>query len=337
MHPIMIATILLLGGFPADNRQVVQPRLAAVAIAEAIEENYFDPGRAAAVATEIRENAREGSYDHLTDQELARTLTALLKAHDSHFEVEWTQAESDETTEDERDETRSAETPGDYGFVEIKRLPGNIGYLDLRYFARIDFSDPDDGALKTAGKALGEISDADAIIIDLRNNDGGAWTMSGYIISAFVEHDRPVYNQFHHAEGIQSEAPETPYPNPNISSPLYILTGPRTFSAAESVAYTLQAAGRATVVGAPTGGGANPGTFFDVDGGFRVFISLAKPINPVTATNWDKTGVQPDIAVAPEDALGVARKEWLERKKQATAVYKQTAKSSLVFQTRYQE
>src|SRR5205085_6067935 len=73
--------------------------------------------------------------------------------------------------------------------------------------------------------------------------------------------------------------------------------------AAESFSYTLQAAKRAVIVGEPTAGGANPGGFTPAGDGFVVFVSNGRPVNPITGTNWEGTGVIPDVRVPVAEAL----------------------------------
>ena len=98
---------------------------------------------------------------------------------------------------------------------------------------------------------------------------------------------------------VDSERPKESYPNPRLDVPLYILIDGRTASAAESTAYTLQAAKRAIVVGEPSAGAANPGGEFPAGDGFFVFISTSTTVNPITGTNWEDSGVKPDVLTAP--------------------------------------
>jgi C-terminal processing protease CtpA/Prc len=84
---------------------------------------------------------------------------------------------------------------------------------------------------------------------------------------------------------------------------LYILTGQQTFSAAEEFAYNLQALGRAKVVGERTGGGAHPGRTHRIINQFEVFIPNGRAINPITKTNWEGVGVEPDIEVSQDNAF----------------------------------
>lgn len=131
--------------------------------------------------------------------------------------------------------------------------------------------------------------------------------MVGYLASAFTPRGADIYNVFHAREGTTSEAPGDWYPTPRLDTPLYLLTSARTGSAAEAFAYTLQNAGRVIVVGEATAGAANPGAEFEAGHGFRAFVSTGSPVSPVTGRNWEGDGVQPDVAVAPADALSTAR------------------------------
>jgi len=87
---------------------------------------------------------------------------------------------------------------------------------------------------------------------------------------------------------------------------LYILTSSRTFSAAEDFAYSLQQLKRAVVVGESTKGGAHPVDVLIVEGSILTQVSIGESINPITKTNWEGVGVQPDFEVPAEKALATA-------------------------------
>jgi C-terminal processing protease CtpA/Prc len=89
--------------------------------------------------------------------------------------------------------------------------------------------------------------------------------------------------------------------------PVYVLTSRQTFSGAEEFSYNLKALKRATLVGETTGGGAHPGGVRRVHELFTVFVPTGRAINPVTRTNWEGTGVVPDVAVPADEALHRAR------------------------------
>jgi C-terminal processing protease CtpA/Prc len=87
-----------------------------------------------------------------------------------------------------------------------------------------------------------------------------------------------------------------------------VLTSKGTFSGAEEFAFDLKNQKRATIVGETTGGGAHPVSGHPIGDYFMVAIPFAKSLDPVTKTNWEGTGVEPDIKVTADDALATAER-----------------------------
>ena len=92
-----------------------------------------------------------------------------------------------------------------------------------------------------------------------------------------------------------------------------MLTSKRTFSGAEEFAFDLKNQKRAMIVGETTGGGAHPGSGHRVADYFMVGVPFAKSRDPVTKTNWEGTGVEPDVKVPAADALATAEKLAMEK------------------------
>lgn len=310
-----LAIALLSLAFYAQARET--PRVYVDGIAAAIEENYFDEARAKEIATNLRNAATTGKFDALQDErELSSELSAWLDPLDTHFKVSW--AEPKPPSPAKQDSALPARVvpsndPGrrsNYGVHGVKVLPGNIGYLDLRQFAGFEFGEDNQPARQAIDAALQLLSGANALIIDLRENGGGAPQMVGYLSSAFVKKGADIFNTFHGRGRTMSEAPLDWHPLPRLDVPLFILISGRTASAAEAFAYTMQNAKRATIVGEASMGAANPGAYVDAGNGFSVFVSFASPNNPITKTNWERRGVVPDVAVAstaaPESAERLA-------------------------------
>jgi hypothetical protein len=81
--------------------------------------------------------------------------------------------------------------------------------------------------------------------------------------------------------------------------PVIVLTSHATFSAGEDFAYSMQTTGRATVIGKPTRGGAHPVARYRLAAHFIGQIPVEQSISPITNTNWEGNGVQPDRASRP--------------------------------------
>ncbi|QWP75721.1 S41 family peptidase [Lysobacter sp. K5869] len=335
MHPprrrfrsLVAALCLIALSLPAvaASPAAAGPRATVAEVAAAIDKNFYDPQRAQRLAAQLRAEADSGRYDAYRDpRDLATALSERLRTEDNHFRVEW--REPAKAPPGARGPGPGSAGPNtafadaarraNYGVRALETLPGNLGYLDLRELPDIDFADAADPARRALDAALALLAGRDAVIIDLRRNGGGSPAAVGYLTSAFTARGAPVYNIFRSREGgrlrNESEAPEQWYPNPRLDVPLYLLTSARTGSAAEALAYTLQAARRATVIGETSAGAANPGGEFPLSAGYSMFVSTGSPTNPITGDNWEGRGVQPDVAVDQAQALSAAQSRALER------------------------
>ena len=196
------------------------------------------------------------------------------------------------------------------GVRDAQWLPGNIGYIRISGFPS------DSPAVRHAiDAAMATVANTDALIIDLRHNGGGDPSSLDYWMGYFFAKPteltsihwttpKPHVDRQFSAAQIGGRG----YPNP-----IYVLTSSRTFSCAEQFTYDLKALHRATIVGETTGGGANPGDFHRLTPHFAVFIPTGRAYNPYTKTNWEHTGIAPDLPASAKDALVQAYTTALKR------------------------
>jgi C-terminal processing protease CtpA/Prc len=167
---------------------------------------------------------------------------------------------------------------------------------------------------------MSEIADADAVIVDLRNNHGGAPETVAFIASYFFEPRAVLLTRIQRRDTGQTREfwtrPDLPGRRFGATRPVYVLTSVRTFSGGEGFAYALQAQQRAIVVGEVTAGGAHPTEPRPIDAGLHVMVPWGRSINPITHSNWEGTGVQPDLASTAELALERALQDLEHRKRQ---------------------
>lgn len=297
----MLTGILLLA---AIDRAPVIDR-----IVELTRERYVYEDVARRCTERLQERSRNGEFRDLDDASFAAAVTAAMRndCEDEHFELVVRSAgappPSDPAAWLEPLRRRN------YDFAEVKNLPGNIGYLDLRSFP------PPDVAAVTAAGAMAFLSASDAVIIDLRANTGGTGDMVVFLATYFFEQQTTILNTIRRAQGTTTSDRTLPYvPGPRLTKqPLFILTSGKTFSAAEAFAFALQQLKRATIVGEVTRGGANAGRYTDVAPNFRLFVSNAHATSAATGASWDKAGIKPDIEVPAADALAAAQREALRR------------------------
>ena len=288
---------------PAAAREVVER------LADLVEEHYVLPDVAEECAERLRTKLEDGRYATLRDpNQMATALTRDLRevSEDLHFRVSFrprTKAAVEKTLFDSAAELLSGDgSRRNHGFLKVELLRDNIGYLELSGFA--------DGpaAFQTAGAALAFLSNAEAIVIDLRKNGGGSPQMVRFLASYFLPEETHLNTFYDSKFEILNElwTMDSVPGKRMLDTPLYLLTSRRTGSAGEAFPYHLQAYERGVVVGEVTAGAANPGTTFDVGHGLMAFISDGQVVNPVTETNWEETGVQPDVAASDLTALKVA-------------------------------
>lgn len=274
---------------------------------------YVFPDVAKKMGDDVIARQKNKEYDEIaTARAFTDKLTADLQgiSRDKHIRVRYSmqpipvRKERGAPTAEEKAEYMTYMKRINFGFERIERLPGNIGYIDLR-----GFMDPE-GGVDTVAAAMNFLHNTDAIIFDLRQNGGGDPAMVA-LISSYLFGDKKVHlNDLYFREGNKTEEFWT---NPTVAGKkygdkdVYVLTSNRTFSGAEEFANNLKVLKRATIIGETTGGGANPGSSVRLNEHFQVFIPGGRAINPVTKTNWEGTGVEPDVKVAKEQALHTAQ------------------------------
>lgn len=308
MRRIAVALALTL---QAAVAHAATPRDVVANVADRIAANYYDAAKGAKLAADLKAEAARGDFDRYgAPLDLAQALTDRLKPADAHFRVVWSAQPAGlppgarpgpgpgpPSAEDLAQEVRQ-----NHGFRAVERLPGNIALVTMSYFA--DFQDAQGPAKASADAAMAMTAGADAIIFDLRDNGGGSPAMVGYLVGHFVPEGADVYNTFRSRGPDEYERPrDPPKTGRRLEVPVYVLVSGRTGSAAESFAYTLKAARRATIVGEASAGAANPGGMAPVGDGFAVFVSGGSPVNPITKANWEGTGVTPDAKVVAGEAL----------------------------------
>ena len=282
-------------------------------ILKRLNDSYVFPEVAKAMETSIRDRAAKGEYDQISSSRtFSETLTKDLQAvsKDKHLRVRYShevlpeRQPRAEPTAEQREQERRDMSWMNYGFEKVERLRGNTGYISFR-----GFFGPELGADAVAS-AMNFVAGTDALIIDLRTNGGGDPEMVALICS-YLFGPEPVHlNDLYWREGNRTEQFWTRKEVTGkryLNKDVYVLTSKYTFSGAEEFAYNLKNLKRATIIGETTGGGAHPGGGFRINEHFNMFVPTGRAINPITKTNWEGTGVKPDIEVPSDQALTLAR------------------------------
>ena len=313
---------------PALTAEGLPPRELVATALRLLRRNYVSPSLAGQAAAAIEARLAAGEYDDLDEEALAERLTSQMQeiCDDKHLRVGTMpprQGRPERGGPGEpgprrprppgpgpgRDEPAGPRRPGNYGIYRAQRLDGNIGYLDVRGVPGSEEAGP------VIAAAMELISGTYALIIDLRRNHGGSPHAVVLWCSYFFPDGNTHLNDIFSADTGETRQfwsltylPGTRY----LDRPVYVLTSAETFSGGEDFAYTLQAQGRAEVIGETTGGGAHPTRMIPISATMGIGVPFARSVNPVTGTNWQGTGVIPDTAAPATQAYDVAYRKALQ-------------------------
>ena len=272
---------------------------------ELLEANYVFPDRVPQIVQESRQRLSEvDSFESL--DALCKKLTEDLKeiSGDKHMLVRFTERPIDQGTDEEpsekeiEEERQEARLDGG-GIHRVERLPGNVGLIEIR-----DFYPPRHHA-DVIPAAMELVAGTHALIFDVRRNRGGyPDTVAVWMGYLFEEQTHLVdleWRCFKRTDSYCSlpYVPGAPY----LDRPVYVLIGPKTVSGGEMFAYALKNRKRATLIGETTKGAAHGRIMFRAEDHVAAHIPSGYPSDPLTGTNWEGTGVAPDIEVPSEEAL----------------------------------
>jgi len=274
--------------------------------ARLLQEFYVFPDVAKKTAARLQAQQKRGDYRDITDGKvfaarLSDDLAAL--SGDKHLGVDYFTQDMPPQEPSSRPHPDPRKVAADNcGFEKADHYPPNIGYLKLNMFAEPDICAP------TATAAMNFLADSDTLIIDLRDNHGGAPRMVA-LISSYLFDDPTHLDDIYDRQKDSTEQSWTfPYlPGKKFTGKaVYVLTSNRTFSSAEEFSFDLKSLKRATLIGETTGGGAHPMAPHRIDGHFFIRVPFGRIMNPITKADWENTGVAPDVAVPATDALDEA-------------------------------
>jgi hypothetical protein len=300
-----------------DNLNELNKKEIIDSITKRLEEFYIRPSSIGYIKKELNENYKKGIYKNISNanQYASKLTTDLIEiSKDLHFNVmydpQWVNDQQKSKDAEMQKKIKAQELQeskkNNFGFREARILEGNIGYLEFNYF-----HDPAEGS-ETATSLMQFLSNTDALIIDLRRNNGGAMEMAQFISSYFFSNkELPLYKYYYYESG-RKRVDREMWLLPSVPGKrlddidIYILTSGATFSAAEWMSYSLQNLKRVTIVGEQTAGGAHPVDRKILTQGFSINIPFGEVKDPITKLDFERHGVTPDVLCKSEEAVNTA-------------------------------
>ncbi|WBO64729.1 S41 family peptidase [Streptomyces camelliae] len=275
--------------------------------ARLVTEHYVFPEVGERLAALLRRRLTEGVYDTTTAEELGARVTEDLQSEngDLHLRLKY----HPEPVPPEQGEAALAAMRRRFdaslgGVPRVELLAGGTALLEL---APLLF--PLAWAAEPLSAALTLVSRADRLILDLRGNRGGDPETVAFVCSYLLDERTHLNTQYARVGERYDQFWSLPYvPGARFggTKPVSVLTSGNTFSAAEELSYDLQQLGRATIVGETTRGGAHPREGWTVHPHLEATIPVGRSVNPVSGTNWEGTGVRPDVPCPADTALECA-------------------------------
>ena len=303
-----------------------------------LREQYVEPDLVDRLVSALESHVNNGDYDNIVESEqFAKRLTTDLHAagHDKHMWILFIEPRGGRP---DRDDVPS-EPPKhledlrriNFGFEAISldkdTMPGKtIATLPITGFVPSEerFASDWKEIRAEIGKVLSTVANADALLIDLRNNHGGSPDTVAFILSYLLDngpiHILDFVDRNGKVEEVFSTLPIDELPAGTHAfggtKPLFVLTTNETISGGEEMAYDLQAFKRSgAVIGEgnkATAGSANQITqprFICEDifgkGWWFVVVPSVKPVHSVTGTNWQRVGVASDVVAGSGEWKGV--------------------------------
>ncbi len=294
-------------------------------LARHLEESFVYPDKGRAYATLLRTNLAAGAYAEFPSAEaFARHVTLELQA--LHPEGHLRLIPPGETPAT----SPSAGVPNaGEGIVHVGWAAPSVGYMSIHGYqgTREDYQ----RMMARLRTALDTLASAKTLIIDARYYLGGAIEETDIVASylfadsvALLDFDTrlevdasggsplvegPTMRRVDAPEGIvRRRQVVVPLGRdvPLRSAKVYILTSRRTASGGEGFTLAFKRTGRAIVIGERTAGAGHFGGTRPLGGGYRAFIPVGRPFDPVTGKGWELTGIEPDVRVPAANALDEA-------------------------------
>jgi carboxyl-terminal processing protease len=197
--------------------------------------------------------------------------------------------------------------------VSSKLLENNLGYIQLSTFISNDAS-------HEFRNALQKLSNADGIVLDLRDNPGGLLSNaleiadmlldSGSIVSTISRHGR-------HTDLASGD--------PVTHQPIVVLVDDESASASEILASALKDNGRGVLIGTRTYGKGLVQEINRLPGGAAIHITVSRYLTP-SGSDINKVGVQPDISETDKDKQKAVAVAYLKEKIASLRTYRTSLK-----------
>jgi carboxyl-terminal processing protease len=272
-------------------------------IADVLEARYVLPVKGAEGAGKLRHDAAGKQFANFCGDSEAQAAELMRLTYmaipDLHIRIAFGPAQTEETPASPDNESLES----NFGIDEVSRMSGGIGYLKLSSWG------PEPWVRPRLAHAMALLRDANAMILDVRGNRGGDGGTVNLVVRSFLPVGAPETMILYNRAGkiAPTKTVEPPWDRFPEKMPVVVLIDKSSASASEGLAAELKEEGRATIMGVRSRGAAHlVRDKASLPGGFTIYIPNYRLAGRVTGTDWESTGVKPDIATESADAKMLA-------------------------------
>lgn len=302
MPGLFALSLMLAAAQPAPPCADLRPAI--TAIAAALEARYVLPAQGAAGAALLRDVGRRGEVSLVCGDGPAQAAVLNKATHaalaDLHLRVAFGPPDSTQAPA----LPDAAALADNVGIEAVTRLPGGIGYLRLSGWAPMAWAEP------RLANAFALLRDSTGLIIDVRGNPGGDGGTVNLVQRTFLPIGAPpTLLGFDRAGkpagwGAGKDPEWARFP---MKMPIVVLVNRESASGSEALAFALREEKRATIIGSRSAGAAHAvRDAVALPGGFALYIPQYRIEGRFSHTDWEGSGVRPDIEAGPADAKMLA-------------------------------
>lgn len=183
-----------------------------------------------------------------------------------------------------------------------------IGYIHIKAFDDITWQDFSDSYSKLMAQ------DIDGLVLDVRNNPGGALDVVINIADNFLDEGVIVTTKDKNGKEVVEKSDASA-----SDIPMVILQNENSASASEILAGAMKDRGRAKVIGTQSFGKGVVQKVFNLENGAGAKITISEYFTP-NGTQINKVGVTPNIEVSSEEDLDLSKMDFKNDKQFVTAL-----------------
>ena len=285
-----------------------------------LQDYYLYPDSANRMGQFLEQLLADGVLDEIKSaRKFASRLTRELQANfqDRHIGLSYAPklvkamssgSANGSVSQEEVERLLAIEVYENFRIPEVRNFSGNIGYMKLDQLLPPEYAR---GYGEKVAAAFELVADADAVILDLRDNIGGYVEGVQLFLSYFFEPNTVLSHELSRVNGEMVKETKTTIKVSGrqlLKQKIYVLVSGKTASGAEAIAHSIKYSGKGLVLGQQTYGAGYAFNDYPVADKYVAHVPYAAGMHPEAKGNWESIGITPNHKTEPSEALLEAKR-----------------------------